>query len=473
VTYFDSAIGTGRLALLVIALFIALAFEFVNGFHDTANAVATVIYTRTLRPWHAVIWSGFCNFCGVYVGGIAVAMSIMKLLPPDVLASGGSAAGLAMVIALLLAAISWNLATWYLGLPASSSHTLIGAIVGVGLASSLAPGRGFGTGVNWKKVEEIGISLVVSPIFGLTLAALLLLLARRFLHSKALHEPTDPTRTPPWWVRLILVGTCSGVSFAHGSNDGQKGVGLVMLILIGILPADYALNTRCDSAHVAGAIAAVQHLEETTRRAYPLDSAQGTPAGAVAEDLAVLRTELSGKSSLTAVPASARWDLRSRVLRVDANLGALEKSQPKALSAPEAAGARADRATLRGLVEYAPPWVLVAIALSLGLGTMIGWKRIVVTVGEKIGKTHMSYAQGAAAELVAASTIGVSASLGLPVSTTHVLSSGIAGTMLAQKSGLQRSTVRNIALAWVFTLPASILLSATLFLVFRALMPAS
>jgi PiT family inorganic phosphate transporter len=482
VTYFDSAIGSGRLALLIVTLLVAFGFEFVNGFHDTANAVATVIYTRTLRPWHAVIWSGLCNFLGVYLGGIAVAMSIIKLLPVELLASSGSGAGLAMVLALLVAAILWNLGTWYFGLPASSSHTLIGAIVGVGLASSLAPGRVFGTGVNWHKVQEIGISLVVSPIFGMALAALLLLGARRLLASRLLHEPADPDRTPPWWVRLLLVGTCSGVSFAHGSNDGQKGVGLVMLILIGILPADYALNTRYDAAQIDSAIAVADHIEKTTRIAYsdaepPVLAANAPvpvpdePAAKVVLDLAALRAKLAGKKTLREVPTDERWDLRAQVLRIDANLSLLEKTQPKALSKEQGAVMKADRLALRGLVDYAPSWVLVLVALALGIGTMIGWKRIVVTVGEKIGKTHMSYAQGAAAELVAASTIGVSASLGLPVSTTHVLSSGIAGTMLAQRSGLQKSTVRNIALAWILTLPASMVLAAVLFMAFRSLIP--
>ena len=226
-TYFDSGIGVGRVVLLVAVIAIALGFEFVNGFHDTANAVATVIYTRTLRPWYAVIWSGFCNFCGVYLGGIAVAMSIIKLLPVELLASSGSGAGLAMVLALLIAAIAWNLGTWYFGLPASSSHTLIGAIVGVGLANSLGAGHVFGSGINWHKVQEVGLSLVVSPIFGMALAGLLLVALKKVLVSKVLHEPADPEKVPPWWVRVVLVGTCSGVSFAHGSNDGQKGVGLV------------------------------------------------------------------------------------------------------------------------------------------------------------------------------------------------------------------------------------------------------
>jgi PiT family inorganic phosphate transporter len=477
---FDTPIGTGSLVLLGLALLIACGFEFVNGFHDTANAVATVIYTRSLRPWAAVILSGCLNLLGVYLGGIAVAMSIIKLLPVELLSASGAGAGLAMVLALLVAAILWNLGTWWLGLPASSSHTLIGAIVGVGLANSLMPGHVFGSGVNWHKVQEIGMSLLVSPIFGLGAAALLLLLARNLLlKSPALHKPADPDKTPPLWIRAILVTTCSGVSFAHGSNDGQKGVGLVMLILIGLLPADFALNASLTKAQITNTVAVAERLENDTREVFGGQSermaAAGaavparTPASDVITDLGEIRAALSGKESIAAVAPDARFDLRARIMRVDAQLASLEKG---AKATPERlAGIKKNRSALRGAIDYAPAWVIGLIALALGVGTMIGWRRIVVTVGEKIGKTHLTYAQGASAEIVAMTTIGLSGWFGLPVSTTHVLSSGIAGTMIAQKSGLQRSTIRNIALAWVLTLPAAMLLAGGLFLLFRALLP--
>jgi PiT family inorganic phosphate transporter len=478
---FDTPIGTGSLVLLLVALLIACGFEFVNGFHDTANAVATVIYTRSLRPWAAVIISGCLNLLGVYLGGIAVAMSIMKLLPVELLAASGPGAGLAMVLALLVAAILWNLGTWWLGLPASSSHTLIGAIVGVGLANSLMPGHEFGHGVNWHKVQEIGTALLVSPIFGLSAAALLLLLARNWLlKAPALHQPADPDKTPPIWIRAILISTCSGVSFAHGQNDGQKGVGLIMLILIGLLPADFALNSALSKAQIHDTVAVAESLETHTREVFggqsermasssPAAVAARTPASDVITDLGEIRAALNGKESIAAIPADARFGVRSRIMRVDAQLASLEKG---AKAAPERlASIREERKALRKSIDYAPGWVIGLIALSLGIGTMIGWKRIVVTVGEKIGKTHLTYAQGASAEIVAAATIGMSGYFGLPVSTTHVLSSGIAGTMVAQKSGLQGSTVRNIALAWVLTLPAATLLAGGLFLLFRAILP--
>ncbi len=459
---FDGTLGTGTLLLLLLSLLIAFGFEFVNGFHDTANAVATVIYTRSLRPWTAVILSGICNFLGVFVGGIAVAMSIISLLPLELLVASGTGAGLAMLLALLVAAILWNLGTWYFGLPASSSHTLIGAIVGVGLANSLLPGHEFGAGVNWGKAGDVGLALLISPLVGFSIAALLLLLARRLIRDPQLYLPPVGTKPPPRWIRTVLIGTCTGVSFAHGSNDGQKGVGLVMLILMGIVPAGFALNLGVSQPELERATRAIDTVEQTVASA----SASDPEVVRLREELRELDGMLGAASSLRDVPADQRWMVRRDVLLIEGYVkkleGKVEEDQARAL--------KAARGDLRKLTDYAPSWVLFAVALSLGVGTMVGWRRIVVTVGEKIGKDHLTYAQGAAAELVAMSTIGISAGLGLPVSTTHVLSSGVAGTMVAQRSGLQLTTVTKIASAWLLTLPVSMLLAGVLFLVFRVML---
>ena len=476
--FLDTPLSLGATILLGLALACACAFEFVNGFHDTSNAVATVIYTKALRPWTAVIWSAFCNFIGVYIGGIAVAMSILKLLPAELLVSSGHGAGLAMVLALLLSAILWNGGTWYFGLPASSSHTLIGAIIGVGLANSLLPGHAFGAGVNWGKAREVGAALVFSPVFGMTAAAMLLLLAHRLIPDKLLHAPPEGDTLPPTWVRAILVSTCTGVSFAHGSNDGQKGVGLIMLILIGLLPADFALNRSYDAAHMHQAVAVTQQLEVAVKETFGERSATADRSGAAAHsksdkvlsELGEIRAALDGKASVREIPVEQRWQVRSRIVSVDGALTALEKDGGAAVTPAQSAALKKGKSELRGMTDYAPFWVLVMVAVSLGIGTMTGWKRIVVTVGEKIGKTHLTYAQGAAAEMVAAATIGLSAYAGLPVSTTHVLSSGVAGAMIADKSGLQASTVRNIGLAWVLTLPVAMLLAGVLFLLFHAVL---
>lgn len=461
---FDGSLGTGTLLLLVLSLLIAFGFEFVNGFHDTANAVATVIYTRSLRPWTAVILSGICNFLGVFIGGIAVALSIINLLPPELLIAGGTGAGLAMLLALLLAAITWNLGTWYFGLPSSSSHTLIGAIVGVGLANSMLPGHEFGVGVNWAKAGDVGLALLISPLVGFTLAALLLLASRKLIRDPQLYRPPVGTRPPPAWIRTVLIGTCTGVSFAHGSNDGQKGVGLVMLILMGIVPAGFALNLELSQPELQRAARAVDAIEQTLASA---------PGAADEKTMTMLHTELGeldvilkDARNLRDVPAEERWKVRRDVLLID---GAVKKIEGK-VEKPVAAELKKARGELRSLTDYAPNWVLMCVALALGIGTMVGWRRIVVTVGEKIGKDHLTYAQGAAAELVAMSTIGISAGLGLPVSTTHVLSSGVAGTMVAQRSGLQMQTITKIASAWLLTLPVSMLLAGVLFLVLRAVL---
>jgi PiT family inorganic phosphate transporter len=228
--------------LLFIALLIALGFEFVNGFHDTANAVATVIYTHTMPAHFAVVWSGCFNFLGVVLSSGAVAFSIVSLLPVELILQVGSAAGFAMVFALLIAAIIWNLGTWYLGLPASSSHTLIGSIIGVGIANAMMHGQDGTSGVDWSKATEIGYALLLSPIIGFAAAAILFLALKFVVHNPALYQAPKGDQPPPWWIRGVLVLTCTGVSFAHGSNDGQKGMGLIMLILIGTVPTAYALN---------------------------------------------------------------------------------------------------------------------------------------------------------------------------------------------------------------------------------------
>jgi len=469
---------------LVVALLVACGFEFVNGFHDTANAVATVIYTNALRPWRAVVLSGVFNFIGVLAGGITVAMGIIKLLPTELLVAQGSGGALAMVMALLGGAILWNVGTWFFGLPASSSHTLIGAIIGVGLANSLTPGHSFGEGVNWSKAGDIGLALLLSPLFGFSLAAALFLLIRNFVRDKRLFEPPPGNTPPPLWIRILLIGTCSGVSFAHGQNDGQKGVGLIMLILVGIAPGGFALDLASDAERMRAAQVAVHEIDELLVHAEIIaDGAEAArldasiPATAQKIDdpragalVALHRLErlLDDRARVRDIPREQRFQVRQAVMLLDDALKSLGKKDAlDALTSAQKKALDAQRDAVRGLTDYAPRWVLFAIALSLGIGTMVGWKRIVVTVGEKIGKAHLTYAQGAAAELVAASTIYVSGQLGLPVSTTHVLSSGIAGTMVAQKSGLQRTTVRNVLLAWVMTLPASMLLSGGLFLLFR------
>jgi PiT family inorganic phosphate transporter len=459
-----------------------LSFEFVNGFHDTANAVATVIYTHTLPPYVAVVWSGLWNLIGVLTSAGAVAYGIIALLPVELVINIGSSAGFAMVFALLLSAIIWNLGTWYLGLPASSSHTLIGSIMGVGLANSMmTPGHAFGEGVNWAQAKNIGLSLVISPVVGFCCAALLLLLAKALIKRPELYAAPEGNKPPPPWIRGLLCLTCTGVSFAHGSNDGQKGMGLLMLILIGVVPGAFALRMDTDQAVIQRIAGEAQQVTATLQRSAETAAARGSdpvadvssylregasrtvvPFAAIAELNQNIFDKLNGVKSLSELREGDRRTIRTDVYLVGGGLAKLVKSSQ--VTDPADAKRFSDyRADLDTMTKYIPLWVKVAVAFALGLGTMIGWKRIVVTVGEKIGKSHLTYAQGASAELVAMCTIGAADYFGLPVSTTHVLSSGVAGTMLANKSGLQTKTLRNLLLAWVLTLPVCIFLGATLF----------
>ena len=234
--------------LLGIALFTALGFEFVNGFHDTANAVATVIYTHSMEPHIAVVWSGMWNFIGVLSSSGAVAFGIISLLPVELILQVSSGAGFAMVFALLIAAILWNVGTWYLGLPASSSHTMVGSIIGVGVANQLMSTRTGTSGVDWNQALNVGKTLLISPLIGFGVAAILLIICKAVIKDKRLYEAPVGTEPPPFWIRALLVGTCTGVSFAHGSNDGQKGMGLIMLILVGIVPTVFALDLDTSQA---------------------------------------------------------------------------------------------------------------------------------------------------------------------------------------------------------------------------------
>ena len=439
------------LLLLMLALLVAFAFEFINGFHDTANAVTTVIYTNTMKPVPAVFFSGFCNFLGVLLGGTAVVFSIVNLLPVDVLVGETSQQAIVMVISLLLAGVIWNLGTWAMGIPVSSSHTLIGSILGVGLANGLMTKNDL-SGVNWAKATDIGLSLLLSPLFGFCAAALLLLLMRKTVRDPKLYEPPVGKEPPPRWIRGVLVSTCGAVSFAHGSNDGQKGMGLILLVLIGFMPGYYALDLN----HPGLAIDVHGSAEFALENISP-DQLKAN--NKLEDELKYVRDTLQGKSNFSDIPISERWRLRQSLFHARAAI-------KKAKFSPELTRKLAGPVdNFTHALEYVPFWVILGVALALGVGTTIGYQRIVVTIAEKIGKSHLTYAQGASAEMVAAVTIGAADLLHLPVSTTQVLSSGVAGTMVANRSGVQAATLKKILLAWLLTLPACVSLSALFYFI--------
>lgn len=473
--------------LLSTALFIALGFEFVNGFHDTANAVATVIYTNALPAPIAVMWAGFCNFLGVLLASGAVAYGIIALLPVEMIMNVGSSAGFAMVFALLIAAILWNLGTWFFGIPASSSHTMIGSILGIGIMNHIlnTAAEAGTSGIDMEQVIKVGKALLFSPLIGFAFAAVVFLLVK-FLFRKQLElfKAPEGNKPPPLVIRALLIFTCTGVSFAHGSNDGQKGMGLIMLILIGLVPLAYSLNKNIDSNQLQSfkglsQEAAVVISAENTQKYNRVEAKEiltryiqekkVTPEvlPALASMTYGLSQELAPYSSLKNIPEQSVSDIRNEMYLSTATFKALGKQ--KALPTWNEAEQKTIKSYQKGLdgfLQYIPNWVKVAVALALGLGTMVGWKRIVVTVGERIGKDHMTYGQGLSAELVAMTTIAAADGLGMPVSTTHVLNSAVAGTMVANKSGLQWSTIKSIISAWVLTLPVTIALSGGLYWLF-------
>ena len=470
--------------LLTTALLIALGFEFVNGFHDTANAVATVIYTNALSAPVAVMWAGFCNFLGVMVASGAVAYGIIALLPVELIMNVSSGAGFAMVFAMLIAAILWNLGTWFLGIPASSSHTLIGSILGVGIMNYILHAGSGASGVDMDQVMKVGKALLFSPLIGFAFAAVVFLLVKKvFKKQVELFQPPEGNKPPPPLIRAILIFTCTGVSFAHGSNDGQKGMGLIMLILIGVVPLAYSLNKNLDQQHIqsfdqlssqAATAIYANHSDIPDGEARQvltryIQTKEMSPE--VVPALASLSEHLGDRvaqyDDLKDIPETEVSIIRNDMYLSTTAFKRLDKAeQLPAMSADQTKTVKAYRDNLDSFLQYIPTWVKVAVALALGLGTMVGWKRIVVTVGERIGKDHMTFGQGMSAELVAMSTIAAADGFGMPVSTTHVLNSAVAGTMVANKSGLNFATVKTILSAWIFTLPATICLSGGLFWLF-------
>ena len=463
------------LVVFFICLLAVVGFEFVNGFHDTANAVATVIYTKALQPMVAVPWSGFFNFLGVFTGGVAVAMGILKLVPLNELMALPVKVGACMVLSVLLASIIWNLGTWWLGIPCSSSHTLIGAMIGATMAFTWYYG---GPGVNWDKAKEIGASLILSPLFGFGAAVLLMLFLKKVVKAESLfHIPQGEDR-PPLAIRLLLITTCTLVSFFHGSNDGQKGVGLLMLILIAFLPAKFAFDHSVSNDKILSSLQSASQVIQHVTAGSPADKAQldsattqiaAAEAGLASKPLASVAGSADAPVKEAGLSPAETFKFRKELQKLTKTLKALAGNQALTMSSEDRATLSSSSHNLNNLTEYAPIWVIATISLSLGIGTMIGWKRIVLTIGEKIGKEHLNYAQGATAEIVAAGTIGLSTGFGLPVSTTHVLSSGIAGAMVASKgtNNLNGNTLKNIAMAWILTLPVSILLSLGLFVIFH------
>ncbi|MGP1959173.1 MAG: inorganic phosphate transporter PitA [Arsenophonus sp. NC-CH8-MAG3] len=471
--------------LLTLALIFVLFYEAINGFHDTANAVATVIYTRAMRAQFAVVMAGSFNFFGVILGGFSVAYAIVHLLPTDLLLNVSSAHGLAMVFSMLLAAIIWNLGTWYLGLPASSSHTLIGAIIGVGLTNALVTDSSIVEALNIPKVIEIFLSLILSPAIGFIIAGLLIFFLRRYwsgtkkrrrVHlTPAEREKKNGKKKPPFWIRTALILSAVGVSFSHGANDGQKGIGLIMLVLIGVTPAGFVLNMNANGYNITRTYDAMVHLQHyyeehqsAVKHIINISSRHKSELKILDEKfhcdnsrpITILKQTslmLADIQSYSALKPEQRNQMRRLLMCLSDT--ALDVAKLSETSSSDARFLHNLSNDLLNTVEYAPLWIIIAVALALSVGTMIGWQRISITIGEKIGKKCMTYAQGFSAQVTAAVSIGVASYTGMPVSTMQVLSSAVAGTMVVDGGGVQAKTIKSILLAWLFTLPISIILS--------------
>lgn len=481
--------SVAALTALLFCFVLVCVFEFANGFHDTANAVATVIYTHSLKPRIAVVLSAFMNFLGVLLGGIAVAYALVELLPPDVLSPPNGSPAVPMLVALFATALAWNIFTWWFGIPNSSSHCVIGALIGIAVGDALINSRQVGQAVDWSQIWSVLRALAISPVLGLVGAGLLYFVLRHVVKDRHLYEPPKDDKPPTLWVRCLLILTCTSVSFSHGTNDGQKSIGLIMLTVIGIMPAAFALNPSADGqirkladeARAAAPLVAKygdDEKEQALRSAQRLQDAKpilvSAGASVGADDPPAqapgqqphsggqLPTGAGGQTG----PAGTRSAIRNEVYRLVSELKGVARN-PNA-SPEDKAEANRLRNSMRPAVEYAPWWVRILSATCLGLGTMIGYKRIVHTLGERIGNTHLTPGQGASAELVGAGLIASAGFTGLPVSTTHIITSGIAGTMIGSGSGINPSMLTRIALAWVFTLPITVAVSAGLFYMLAA-----
>jgi len=468
-------LDTTMTILLIVCLACALFFEFINGFHDTANAVATVIYTNTLKPGVAVIWSGLVNALGVF-GILAlneklgVANKIISILPSPVIMSNDISVSLSIVLAILISAIVWNLGTWYFGIPCSSSHTLIGAIIGAGIGFSIVNHIDISQGVKWSEAYKIGLSLLISPMVGFSLTILTMYIFKAVIKNKRFFKEVESTKKPPFFTRLTLIATCTLVSYAHGSNDGQKGMGMMMLILIGFAPAYFSINSSVSSEKMNTAIVSYANLSPMFVQSG-LNETDYVIVKKLDKDFTKLDSIVKINGVTSTIATSSRFETRKIIMGINKNIDKLVKSETALISKDSKGKLGKVKKDLDKYVGSVPNWVKLLISLALGLGTMIGWKRIVVTIGEKIGKQHLSYAQGASAELVAAATIQAATSLALPVSTTQVLSSGIAGSMVASKGikNLQKKTIKSIAMAWLLTFPVTVVLSGLLYLIFKAI----
>ncbi|MBP9811873.1 inorganic phosphate transporter [Candidatus Gracilibacteria bacterium] len=458
--------------LLILCLIAVLSFEFVNGMNDTANAIAPVIYSHSLQPKKSVLIAAVLNFLGVLLGGTAVAMSILHLLPLGLIADQTTSFGVVLVLSILISAIIWDLGAWYLALPVSSSHALIGSILGVSLVvTNSSVGKDFAP--HWGKAGEVIIGLLISPLIGFTFALFLIYIAHLILKKKEYFKaPFWSWDKPNLTMRMVLIGASGLVSFMHGKNDGQKGVGIATLILITLLPATFAINPNIEISKISEQVSSLSLKIEQINKGS-LSNHDAEIAKKIQSDI----LELTQRINTSDID---KLSIRKNILSIRENYANIEVTDKKAIISQVNANENENQISLAsikneidslsGATDYVPWWIILLVSISIGSGTMIGWKRIVETIGEKIGKYKMNYSQAASSALITAGTIGLASGYGLPVSTTHVMSSSVAGTMVEEhgwKNGIDPHMIRHIVLAWVLTMPVTILLAGSLFILLR------
>ncbi|MDD2693631.1 MAG: inorganic phosphate transporter [Candidatus Gracilibacteria bacterium] len=456
--------------ILILCLGIVLSFEFINGMNDTANAIAPVIYSHSLEAKKSVFLAAVLNFLGVLLGGTTVAMSILHLLPLGIITEQPTNFGILLVLSILIAAIIWDLGAWYLALPVSSSHALIGSILGVSIAIMYsAAGSEFTP--HWGKAEEVVVGLLISPIIGFGCALILIYIAHRFIkREEYFRAPMNAGDRPSLAIRSTLILASGLVSFMHGKNDGQKGVGIATLILITLIPSAFAINPKLDMNTLSENVHAIStQVAQIDTNKLPTREAELTG------NIKIATNELQTLIAKAGNGEIDRAGIRKNIFKIRDNYTSLNTLETNNLVPSASANSvhislaniNENINNLLGATDYVPWWIIVLVSIAIGSGTMIGWKRIVETIGEKIGKYKMNYSQAASSAFITAGTIGAASTLGLPVSTTHVMSSSVAGTMVEEhgwKNGIDPHMVKHILLAWILTMPSTILIAGTLFL---------
>jgi phosphate/sulfate permease len=457
---------------LIITFLMIIFQEAVNGFHDVANAIATVIYSRAMTPRNSVFLAAICNFIGVVIGGTAVAFSMVYLLPTNMVAGINTAGEVSLFMAMIFTAVAWNFGTWWLGIPNSTTHAYIGSIIGISMADAFLMGQPVAEQINWDQGEKVLIALIVSPIIGFLLGMMMLKVISILAKDKGLYEPSADDHRPSLRIRAILIGGAAGVSLLHGSNDGQKSIGLMMVALFGLFPASYGLDPdRLDAEsyrHLVSVVQSVETVREDTEHLTngSVDNAESQDTPAINQ----LLTQLTLRQEGVSLTVDDAVKTRKEILEVHRQVAKqLKSTDARAKLSPEQVQVlEVAHKELASFIEHVPLWVMVLSAMALGGGTLVGYKKIVTTLGEKVGSSKMNPAQGTAAQASAVASIALADWGGLPVSTTHVLSSAVIGTVVGTKDQtVNQKTIASIALTWVTTLPGTLLLSFAMGIVFH------